>query len=303
MPEWIKSVTLMMHNYGIDGFQADELHIETYPHAKTVFDAKGNVLEEISYSRNGEIESRYEHRYDDQGHLLETLYFSGEELTDRRTFELRDDGKAGREFKHYLDGSFDTITYQYNDLGQLIGKVTADEDGNIESSMVLDYSGSTLLAEKEKDGDGTLLSEKSFRYDEHGHLVEFSEWNRENESCIRTVEEYDENGLRMSTSRYRDGKLRERISYSSDDKGQVARMTEENEGGVSAYQFEYDETGNILVQEETDRQGEVISRMERTYDAGGRVLDNKVFIDGQGRRMSQYYRIEYIYEWEGEHEP
>lgn len=43
----------------------------------------------------------------------------------------------------------------------------------------------------------------------------------------------------------------------------------------------------------------MVSKIERAYDGEGRILENKVFIDGQGRRMSQYYRIEYIYEFAG----
>lgn len=300
MPEWIKSVTLMMHNYGIDGFQADELHIETYPHIKTVFDEKGNVLEEINFTRDGDNESRYVHRYDDQGRVLETLYYSSEDLTDRRTYERMADGKISRELKHYLDGSFDTITYHYDGQGQLIEKITSDEEDYVESRTVYEYSDSHLLAEKEMDGEGTVISEKKYTYDDHGNLTEFEEWNRESDSHIRTVEEYDDKGLRILASRYSDGKLKERIGYSQDEKGRVTRMTEENERGASTYQFEYDEAGNLLVQEETDWQGEVISKMERTFDSGGRILENKVFIDGQGRRMSQYYRIEYVYEWQGQ---
>ena len=289
-----------MHNYGIDGFQADELHIETYPHARTIFDEKGNVLEEINFTREGDVESRYVHRYDGQGRVLETLYYSSEELTDRRTYERMADGKISRELKHYLDGSFDTITYLYNEEGHLSEKVTSDEEDYVESKTVFEYLDSRLLSEKEMDGEGTVISEKKYTYDDKGNLTEFEEWNSDNDSRIRTVEEYDEKGSHLRTSRYINGKLRERAGYTQDEQGRVAQMSEENERGASTYKFEYDQAGNVLVQEETDRQGEVISKMERTFGEGGRILENKVFVDGLGRRMSQYYRIEYVYEWEGD---
>ncbi|MDD5507144.1 MAG: hypothetical protein PHD25_02300 [Bacteroidales bacterium] len=300
MQEWIKSVTLVMHNYGIDGFQADELYIETYSHAKTIFDEKGNVLEEINFTKDGDAESRYVHRYDGQGRVLETLYYSSDELTDRRTYERMADGTVVRELKHYLDGSFDAISYYYDDHGQLTEKVTSDEEGYVESKTVFEYLESRRLSEKEMDGEGAVISEKKYTYDDKGNLTEFEEWNSDNDSRLRTVEEYDDQGLHVLTSRYINGKLRERIGYTPDEQGRVAQMTEENERGASTYWFEYDQAGNVLVQEETDLQGEVISRMERTFDEGGKLLENKVFIDGRGRRMSQHYRIEYVYEWEGD---
>jgi YD repeat-containing protein len=206
------------------------------------------------------------------------------------------DGKISRELKHYLDGSFDTISYLYDSQGHLIEKVTTDEEGVVESRTVFEYMDSRLSAEKEMDDLGDVVSEKKYLFDDNGHLAEFTEWDRENNRHIRTVDEYNEQGLRVRSSRYIDGKLRERIGYTQDEKGRVTRMTEENERGGSTYQFEYDDSGNVLLQEETDGQGIVISKMERTYDALGRIQENRVFIDGQGRRMSQYYKVEYVYE-------
>ncbi|HNS17938.1 MAG TPA: hypothetical protein PKH94_05710 [Bacteroidales bacterium] len=297
MTKWIKSLTVMMHHYGMDGFQADELHVETYPHTRTVFDQQGNALEDVTYLKDGATESRYVRIYNPQGDLAEEAYYSGEDLTDRRTFEWQADRKLAKEFRHYLDGSLDTISYHYNEQGQLVEKTLNDDDGFLESRTVFEYIDSRLVAEKELDGENQLLSERRVVFTESGYPVEQTEWIRENDQRIRLVDEVDDQGLRIRSARYVNGRLVERIGYEYDEKGRVSRTTEEHERGSSVYQFEYDQLGNVTLQEEYDREGRVISKIERTYDGEGRVLENKVFIDGQGRRMSQYYRMEYLYEF------
>ncbi|MBP6978103.1 MAG: hypothetical protein PHD61_03545 [Bacteroidales bacterium] len=299
MTKRIGSLTVMMHNYGIDDFQDNELHVETYPYTRSVFDDQGNAVEEITFTKEGETESRYVRKYDAQGILTEELYYSGEDLTDRRTFERRSDGKLIREYRHYLDGSLDTISYLYNDQDQLSEKVTRDDEDFLESRTLFEYMDSRLVAEKETDGEGELISEKKVVYNDAGHPVEQMEWTRENDYRMRLAEELDEQGMRIRSARYINGRLVERMGYQHDEKGQVLQMTEENERGSSIYTFEYDALGNMTLQEEQDREGRVISRIERTYDGEGRILENKVFIDGQGRRMSQHYRLEYIYTFNG----
>ncbi|MBN3035568.1 MAG: hypothetical protein JW861_08270, partial [Bacteroidales bacterium] len=57
----------------------------------------------------------------------------------------------------------------------------------------------------------------------------------------------------------------------------------------------YDENGNGVLQEEKNPEGEVVQRVERTYDDDGNVTESDVFIHLRERGYSRKYRLVYTY--------
>jgi hypothetical protein len=298
MPESVKSITLLKEDYLIADLHSEDLSVKKYKYSYSFFDERGNVLEEVKYNSDGDEEEKIIRNFDDQGHLSEEIYFAGEEeAAERRTFERDPGGKVLKEFKHYLDGSFDTVYYYYDTQGLLVKKQAVDDEGMVESTITLEYQGNRLISEKETNEGDELVSQKTFIFDEQGQPIEHTEWDGEDDKVIRVRDEFNGEGRRILSYRYENDRLVTKSAFEEDDKGRVTRVSEESEHGITELVLTYDEKGNVVVQDELDRDGEVISRVERKFGEDNRLLESIVYIDGLGRRMSQKYMIRYLYEF------
>jgi YD repeat-containing protein len=296
MPESVKSITLLKDDYLIADLHTEDLRMNSHTYSFTLFDESGNILEEIKYTPDGLEEERIIRKYDN-GYLAEEIYYAGEEdPAQHHSFQRGPDGKIMKEFRHYLDGSVDTVQYAYDEEGRLVRKETLDEEELTEMTEIFDYDGNNLSAEREVDGEGNLVAEKTYVFNDQGHLIEFTDWNAVDDKRIRTREEFDEHGKRMQTLRFENDKLMARNLYEEDDQGRIVSIREENRQGITELSLEYDDKGNVVVQEERNQNGELVSRVERIFDDRNRLAESHAFIDGQGRRMSQKYSIRYVYE-------
>ncbi len=297
MPESLKLISLFKEDYLITDLHSDDIQVNKYLYQYNAFDKYGNLLTEIKYTPEGDVEEKIERSYDAQGNLIEEIYYvSEEEESERRTFERDGDGKIRKEFKHYLDGSIDTVYYFYDEMGHLIKKQTLDEEEQVEGSMVYEYQQDQLVAQLELDEEGNPVSEKKVRLNETGHPVEQIEWNKADHSHLKIIDEYDATGKRIVSLRYINDRLVSRSGYEEDEQGRIVRITEESNQGTSALELTYDERNNVTLQEEFDRGGELLSRVERKFDGNDRPLESQVFVNGMQLRMNQKYTLKYEYE-------
>ena len=74
-------------------------------------------------------------------------------------------------------------------------------------------------------------------------------------------------------------------------------IMEESVTGIEILNIEYDEQGNMAVQETVTEKDELISRVERSHDENNQIMTTHIHIEGRGQRPSQDYRIrfEYVY--------
>lgn len=298
MTKLVKSIKLFKEDFEIADLESDDLRTHTYLHQFNLYDEKGKLLEEATFAPDGRLEEKVVRSYDPGGFLSEEVYYSGEEEpAERKTFVWDHQGKLKKEFKHYQDGSKDTIHIFHDEAGHPVKKQITDEDGLVESTILYTYEGDRLVEEKELDENEDIVSLQTWSFDRHGHPLEHTEWDAQNERMIRMVEEYDGIGRRRKISRYINDRLVDRQSFELDEKGRLIRIHDENERFRSTHSLTYDKDDNLILQEEVDPQGEVITRIERQFDQENRLLESHVYIDSRGHRMNQKYTVRYAYEF------
>ncbi len=276
-----------------------ELDEREYLFQHTVFNEKGRVLNEKNFSPDGNLVSELQLTYNENDFLISHIMLEEDgTVAEHKTFEPDEKGNIAREYVHYLDGTFDTIIWNYNSQGQLIGKQASDSEGDLESTEEFDYANGHLVHYVMKDADGDILAEKEIERNEKGDETQVDEYDGIDRSSIRRVIEYYPSGSRKETLVFDDNdKLVEKVMLSENEKGQLVEVIEETPVKKNTIKFTYDEKSNIILQEEYNRQGEIISTISRVWDENSRLQESEVFIDGSGRGISRNYTIRHEYKY------
>jgi len=295
----VKVLRLFKNDYVIDDLNSEELDVVGYKYNEVIHDRQGNVLEEIRYTSGGEVEERTVNRYDGNGFLTEEWYYAGdEEPAEHKTYERDEEGRVLREIKHYLDGSQDITSYTYDEQGHLLEKQMMNSDDELEGKEIYTFHDGKLVHYRVLNEDEGLLSEKEIAYDEAGRITSATERYPDDFHRARIVEVFDGEGRRSQTLRYNGHEqLVEKVTYIWADGEHVGQIVEETPYGVTTSHYTYDEEGYLTLQESFDRGNNLVARVERTYGDDHQLIESRVFIDGQGRGISQNYDIKYEYEY------
>ncbi len=277
----------------------DELEELEYLFAKTQFNKDGKVINEKQYNASGQLMQEYIYKYNESGFLVEEILQEEDGMIAvHKTWEVDDKGKILREFHHYMDETYDTLTFFYDDQGKPIKKETIDPDGDLESIEQLTWDGDHITQVLMQDADGDVLSEKKTRYDDQGNIIEVEEYDGSVGESSKKEIEYYPSGNQKQVLTYNDsGQLVEKVQMKEDAEKRIVQVVEETTARKNTINFSFDGKGNIIHQEEFDRNGELAGKVNRVYDENNRLLSSKVFIRGDGRGLSRNYtlRQEYVY--------
>lgn len=211
------------------------------------YDSKGRIVQSIERDYNGGI-LRTSYKYDFVGKILKqhehyTLGIVDDALL--RTFEYDSRGRLLAETSQLNDGSIATITYSYDDLGQLIGK-TYDGDiiesfgQNIQgwrTTQSVAHNGNNLFSNTLRYYDSYLGSipsyagnisswswqhssqpqnTYSFEYDKLSRLVDADHYvgSTLTNSFVEKNITYDKNTNLLTLKRYNNGTLTDDLSFS-----------------------------------------------------------------------------------------
>lgn len=287
--------TISYRASNVDGLNEEEILSHEKVYQKTSFDEKGNVLSEETITPEGILEHKAVYAYTAEGLIREEILMEEDDfVSEHRTMEYNSEGKLITERLHYLDESYDETVFEYDSAGLLISKITTDSDGEITSKVFLSYENGKLVKESEHNEDGDELSSSEFKFDEEGNLVE--EIYKGGAEEYASTHEYDADGHRKVSRKYNNyGHLIERYTYTRDESGRLTGVKEESASGIELMHMEYDEAGNVILQESTTESEEVVSRIERTYIANNLVNTSTVYIAGKGQRTPQNYRLRFDY--------
>jgi YD repeat-containing protein len=272
MSNKIKSETI----YRYDHIPGEEIDLETefdQVQSYREFDEAENLVLEIAYTQNGDVTDKIEYRYSRDGLLVETIVFGeDDEILERKEVERETNGRINRELTHYLDGSTDIQEYFYNETGQLTGMRVKDDDDEIEYGEQYFYEGAKLVKVERRDGDGKLIFTQEETY-ANGVISARKIWSAEEDEAFTLVVEFNAAGHRVQEMRY-DGneELIERNKYEEGGNGRVIRIIEENRQRMNTTEFSYDESGNVILQVETDLNGDLNHKVYRYYDPDGNPL-------------------------------
>ena len=275
--------------------QADR-EIQSY----TLYNEDGNILEEAHYGTGQELAEKSRYQYDDKGRVSGMLLMdeSDEVLEDKR-IEWSEPDRMEKEITHYLDGSEMTVTYHHDEQGRLVRKITADEEGEVESREIFSYDGDNLVRVEKYNEDDRLV----FKQDDIYNGKERSEsmiflMEDPDDKTVRVIK-YNERGQRSAELVYdRKDRLVEKNHYEVDDQGRLVKMVEENAARRNTTEFFYDDSGNnIREQVETDREGNLNHRILRTYDEDGNQLETRVIMPIGNAGETREYSIVFEYEY------
>lgn len=131
------------------------------------FDSAGNVLEKVSYDKQGVLKRKQVYEYNKKNQIQQRTVFDKDGKQVRRlVYDYNPDGQVNSE-KNY--GSTDELEWEektkYNGFGEMISKITADDKGNILKSITYTYDKKGMRTERMEIGDnGKLKDGKKYEY-------------------------------------------------------------------------------------------------------------------------------------------
>lgn len=298
MKQNIKSLTVYRQDLPADGNDDHHGAGEEKIISKTFYDERFNkIVREEQYASDGSLEQISEFVYNDNGFQVREYLKDGDgTIMEEKSYEPDENRRISREYLHYADGSKDVITYTYDDQGNLIKKETVDADGDVEELIEFEYQEGRLVHEVRKDGSGDTILEKLYHYDD-GLLVETETFNIESEEHQKRIYGYNEQGHRESVMVYDgDDNPIERILLEPDEHGRPVKITEENRQKKNSIHLRYGDSDNVVFQEEFDIKGELLNRIERTYNENGLLLKSVVLVNMPGVGVQRRYMMRQEYE-------
>jgi hypothetical protein len=290
-----KSIALYRKN--LLALQNSDKEHEFWLYSHSEFDHKGNLTEQSVYSQDGALVERTVNEYNENGFLVHEKFFIEEfEPSEEKTYERDENGMVIRELKHYIDGSVDVTTYNYDSQQRIISKITLNDEGETEQKVINEYRNDFLASTRILDGDGNVLKLDEFKYDEKGNSVEHKRFDADSGDDVFVVTHYNSHGRKLEEIGYdEEGDEVSKTLYSEDQNGNLLSIIEESPHRDVVIKFSYDERGNAILQEEVDNEGRQLVSVKREFDPENNLVRSEVYIDGQGRTLPQHYEIKFEY--------
>jgi len=294
MAKKVKSINLYKKDFFPSKSNPEKVRSNEYKFSTTEYDENGNVVLELKFNADHQLEDKFVNKYNDKGVLVEEKhYLSAKDLAEHKTYELDESGKILQAFKHYNDGTRDKIQYTYDNNGNLTKKTTIDSYDEVEAKEVFEYEGKNLIKKESFEYDD-LVSKDTFAYDPDGNVVEESSWTEEDSN--RRSNTYDKNGHIEKVLFYnKKDELVAKTTYRYNEEGKIIGVAEETPYGNSKTTISYDEKGNAIEQIEKNDQGVLNNSAKRKFNENNDVVETEVFIEMHGKGVNQQYELRYEY--------
>jgi antitoxin component YwqK of YwqJK toxin-antitoxin module len=218
MEKKTKSITVTQYDYIINPDNEEEIDPLGHPNHYSEFDADGRPLKDIKYNRAGEFEEMFEYAYDEHGNLVRESYYPVEgEVAEEKTFIRNEQDLVVQALKQYQDGSLDTITYVYNEAGELIRRTTTNDEGEIEQVEIFDWANGEIANHLVLDENGDPMpepenlikpNESRITHNENGQVITEEELDDDGEAFMVINRSYFDDGLADEVDVFVDGRGR-----------------------------------------------------------------------------------------------
>ena len=152
----------------------------------TIYDKKGNIIEENDYDSDGSLNSKTTYKYDEKGNKIEENDYDSDGRLDSKT------------------------TYKYDEKGNIIEENHYDSDGRLDSKTTYKYDekGNTIEKNYYSYSDGRLDSKITYKYNEKGNTIEendyyYSDGRLDSKTTYKYKYEYDKNNNWTQKIQYR----------------------------------------------------------------------------------------------------
>ncbi len=236
--------------------------------ARTDFDSKWGVQEEILFELQEGLTATYEYNDNQQLVTYESRDDEGEKL---RSIEIEYHPNYHKKLRTERRGDNYKSEYVYNQKGILEERIIETNNSTAVDTYHRNENNELIKVKTiEKDNSGNLIQERIInrKYKNDGKTVHSittgeSYWgNRKSNIYSNRIYEYDEKGNNKEIIRKdKEDKIDEIWEYEHDEKGNTILATEkDSEGNIvtkNTHQYEYDEYGNKIKYLSKSKRGRV----------------------------------------------
>jgi YD repeat-containing protein len=294
-----KKTSVYRMNLVTVGIGQGQMETLPYLYNETEFNPNGEVISQCAWSAGGLLVEKMIFEYDDQGRLTSQYYYTETgEPSEVLHYVRNEKGVVVKDIRKYLDGSFDTTAYVYDDQGLLKEKTTVDDEGTLDLTEQFVWKDKLLLKREAKDPEGNIVSVEEFTYDERGNITGHMQTDEETGENHRTVTTYNETNHKTGEEVYsEEGDLLQKITYVNDESGKLISSEYESPQKWSTTEYHYDENGNPLGHLETDEEVNQLLSVEHIYDENNNRIESIIFSNGGTLATNQHYKLKYEYDW------
>lgn len=295
----IKSEKAVKTDFMYNDENEEWIEAKSYTISNNEFDENGNLTKERTFNSAGEFHEFNDFNYDEKGFLIEKIiYLDEDEIAERAVYTNDETGKPLKKTTIYQESSEDYTEFIYNENGKLIQKVRKDDDGYVEEKEIAEYKGELLMTEMSYGLDNELIQKTTYAYDEKGRNIStnYDDYLDGEKSRVENV--FNESGYKEKTLTYNsENQLIAKSLFEYDEKNRVYEIIEEDRKSYKKTKFTYNDSDNVILQEEFDEDDNLILSIDRTYDENGNIVKSAVFIEAAGQNVAQYYEVDYSYEY------
>lgn len=248
----------------ISYLSGDEEPLNEFKYSYKEYDSEQNLIKEVTYTGEGEIETASAYKFDGSNVLIEEIHYLNEtEVAERIEYKYDENGAHRLIEKTYSDGSKNIQNFSQN--GKIVKILITNEDNEFEGEII-----------RELDARGNAVKETVYNYQrkiEQRFICEYDAGN-----FLTRLVEFGDN----------DEFIIEKL-YHYNEKGLMTKETHLSERGklVDMWQWEYDENGNTLLQ----RSNDIIKRYY--YDDNKRLIrDESIHIPAESVISSNNYKYD-----------
>lgn len=234
-------------------YEDDELRVET-----TYANDMNKPLSQKNYDEDGDLASRWEYTYDDDGNELTCSYYNADNEVEWGYVRTYDENGNILTEKNYTEDELQVeYRYTYNADGKMVEQIAVWEYGD-ESWVRCTY-----------DDHGNILAEKSGSGDEEYHSTTYE--NTYDGDKLMEVKVYEADELSEHTKYDADGNEILSVSYFEDEETNRTEATYENGKLIRSVSFTY---------------GEESYCVENTYNDDGKLTERRIkYTDDNASRM------------------
>lgn len=261
----IKTLVTWVHYLTLAETDLDFLEEKTHKESSKEFDESGNLLKEISYLPNGDVDEYRENKFDKNNNLILRQSNINGEFGDKIEYQYNESGQIIKEIKHYIDGSTDTIQYKYNTSNNLVEKFCIDCDGELEFKELYEYDNDNHLIKTERIEDEETVMIEELKYGTGNQILTKRFVDKLNDQNQVTHYEYNPECYLIKESIENDSVT----SYEYNDFGQVnIERTLDNADNPRRIIENTWQEGNLIEQQETSFTDGIIKehKIRRTFE-------------------------------------
>lgn len=223
----------------------------------TEFDQNNNILLDINYADEYEIESKTIYEYSGKILKKEINFFDEENISEEAEYFYNQNDKIEKIKISYADESFSIKEYSYNNEKNELQIIQFDEENEVESKEYLKFNSENLLIEKQVfDYDNILIEQIENKYDNNKNIIYSKEFYKYDDIKTESKYEYNFSNKLTSFTKYNSkNQIIEQIkfTYNTNDK-----IIEQKHLGKMTIKFSYDEELQQKIEERYDTQGMIV---------------------------------------------